>query len=456
MSRRFVTSVLAATAAFCIAGEVHQQADAQGLLRRIRSRIESRIVAPPAGPLSQQAGATNQAAPNPNARPTPAGARVSPIGGSPNGAPEQTGSQTTSRYGGSILAPNAPKGGRPSLGVLVHEAATPGPNAQPGLEVAEFQNQSQADEAGLKKGDIIIAIDGRPTPTTSAVSRILIGKRFGQTVNAQVVRDARPIVVRVPLVGSQTVAANEIAGSQIAGVPPAVRQSGQSILLKPDVKQSVSDDATASNVRVDNQVVSDFGLEVEDAESARGAIVKTVQQKSAAQSAGLKPGDRVVSIDGTLIDGADAVADVLAKKKVVDTFTLRLVRGGKLINADASFAAKTGAATSKAKEAAEALPSLEGIGSALGGLFGSNDGAKKNEEKSKVRQVDFEEAAEKPAQDDAGSKLENDPPSLESLEPPSAEPVDRDLDESSESEILRRKIRELEDRLKQIQEDNQK
>lgn len=60
-----------------------------------------------------------------------------------------------------------------------------------GLEIMEVQANSAAAEAGLKKGDIIIEVDGRPMTATSSLSEYIGTKRPNEKVTISVKRDGK-------------------------------------------------------------------------------------------------------------------------------------------------------------------------------------------------------------------------------------------------------------------------
>lgn len=59
-----------------------------------------------------------------------------------------------------------------------------------------------------------------------------------------------------------------------------------------------------------------------------GVYILSVQDNSNAAYAGLKVGDRIVSIDGTEVESAQQVIDIISGKEVGDTLEMVIVRGG--------------------------------------------------------------------------------------------------------------------------------
>lgn len=78
----------------------------------------------------------------------------------------------------------------------------------------------------------------------------------------------------------------------------------------------------ATVVSVDPEVAVQDGLSVD-----RGALITNVSANSAAARAGLKPGDVIVQVNGTPVDNALAVNDVLMTEDPGSFATLGIVRG---------------------------------------------------------------------------------------------------------------------------------
>jgi S1-C subfamily serine protease len=57
------------------------------------------------------------------------------------------------------------------------------PNGTPGVVVAAVDPHSAAAKAGIESGDVITAVDGKATATTSALSKVIDAHKPGQTVS---------------------------------------------------------------------------------------------------------------------------------------------------------------------------------------------------------------------------------------------------------------------------------
>ena len=259
----------------------------------------------------------------------------------------------SSPYGGSILRPiddgqadnsaAAPSQLRPTFGIQGRNRI----DRIGSVEVLNFKDYSLADEAGLQVGDRIYAMNGRPTPSIEAMIRELATKQPGETVRVRIQRGTRFGDLDIPLVGQPTAGQPQVAGSS---TPPVA--GGQ------------------------------LGVDVKDAAGSRGAVVISVTPNSPAQQAGLEVGDRIVSVDGRMVDGTAGLSREVSQRKPGTTVNLQIVREDKLIASrvtlnDQTTAAKTAdqpeTVRSEQKVADAGASVLEGVASKLGGLLATPD-----------------------------------------------------------------------------------
>ncbi|MCD6728212.1 MAG: trypsin-like peptidase domain-containing protein [Solirubrobacteraceae bacterium] len=69
-----------------------------------------------------------------------------------------------------------------------------------GVVVASVESGGPADDAGIRRGDIVVAVDGKPTPTADDLATVLAGLKPGATVPVTIMRqDGSKATVRVTL-----------------------------------------------------------------------------------------------------------------------------------------------------------------------------------------------------------------------------------------------------------------
>ncbi len=93
---------------------------------------------------------------------------------------------------------------RPRLGVLIEtpneaDVAAYGLDRAAGAEIVAVQEGTPAARAGLKMGDVVIAVDGRPIETSSELQTLLAQRQPGERVRLTIMRDRQRRDVTVEL-----------------------------------------------------------------------------------------------------------------------------------------------------------------------------------------------------------------------------------------------------------------
>jgi serine protease Do len=129
-----------------------------------------------------------------------------------------------------------------------------------------------AESAGLKPGDIVVAVSGREVDDMDALRFRIATQPVGGTAKLQVVRAGREFAMSLPLQRAPEVppaettklaGANPLAGATVANLSPALAEE----LAVPD--------------------------------TLRGVIVTAIDRGSIAGRTGLRPGDLVLAVNGT-------------------------------------------------------------------------------------------------------------------------------------------------------------
>jgi Do/DeqQ family serine protease len=71
-----------------------------------------------------------------------------------------------------------------------------------GMVVVSMQQRSDAYAAGMRPGDIIVAFNGTPVEDQSHIMRLLSDAKIGSTVTLGLLREGKPLSVKVPIVKS--------------------------------------------------------------------------------------------------------------------------------------------------------------------------------------------------------------------------------------------------------------
>jgi serine protease Do len=99
---------------------------------------------------------------------------------------------------------------RGSIGYLGIERMTPqraedlgAPNTN-GVLIGRMGRVSEAFEAGLRTGDIIVAFNGSPVDDPSQFQRMVADAKIGSTATIRILREGRPLEFNLPIVSSAT------------------------------------------------------------------------------------------------------------------------------------------------------------------------------------------------------------------------------------------------------------
>ncbi len=68
-----------------------------------------------------------------------------------------------------------------------------------GVQIMQVIDDSPAATAGLRRGDLLLELDGEPVTDASDVQRLMVHERIGQAVEAIVLRDGRRRTIELVL-----------------------------------------------------------------------------------------------------------------------------------------------------------------------------------------------------------------------------------------------------------------
>ncbi|MEZ5286745.1 MAG: DegQ family serine endoprotease [Vicinamibacterales bacterium] len=183
---------------------------------------------------------------------------------------------------------------RSKLGVTV-QSVTPDLAAGLGLKeargglVSDVEAGSPADRAGVKQGDVIVAVDGRSIGDSNALRNQIAGTAPGTTITVDVIRNGDPESLSAKLV--------ELSPSAEEGESARNgRGNGDGALL---------------GVRIEPLTPS-LREELELPRDANGLVVTDVDPSGRAASAGIQPGDVIQKVDGQDVKSVATLRDALS------------------------------------------------------------------------------------------------------------------------------------------------
>jgi serine protease Do len=150
-----------------------------------------------------------------------------------------------------------------------------------GALVIDPQADSPGLKAGIKKGDVITALDGDPVKDPRDLARRVAAIAPGQKIDVSIWRDGKSQNVQVEI--------GTLAGEQIQAAAGT---------------EEVEPEAPASE-----QALADLGITVTPADN--GLTVSAVDPDSDASDRGLKQGDRITSVNNQAVKSAEDVVKVI-------------------------------------------------------------------------------------------------------------------------------------------------
>ena len=155
-----------------------------------------------------------------------------------------------------------------------------------GALVSDISAGSAAEDAGLRRGDVILAVDGQPVADSNALRNRIASTKPGTSVALTIVRDGREQSVDVKL-GELEATAGKGTMIQADG------GQGFGLGVEPLTKERARQ----------------LGVEVES-----GVVVKSVTPDSAAAEAGFQSGDVIEKVDGKPVGNVDELRAALNAK----------------------------------------------------------------------------------------------------------------------------------------------
>jgi serine protease Do len=163
-----------------------------------------------------------------------------------------------------------------------------------GVVIAEILKDTPAETSGLRAGDLIVAIDGRPVVETRVLQRLVGATPAGRELTLVILREGRRRELRLRVGAMPSDAVAERVAAEFGFL----------------VRDTAPDEASPS------------------AAVPRPAIVAAVLERSAAERGGLKTGDRLLAVNGVATTSVEAVRQRLQEVELRHELRLRVERKG--------------------------------------------------------------------------------------------------------------------------------
>ena len=162
-----------------------------------------------------------------------------------------------------------------------------------GVLISDIRAGTPAAKGGLKRGDVVLKVDGTPVTSTGQFRNQIAATGAGKKVALDVLRDGKPAILTLEL----GVMPDEASASAPGG--PSVPSGGSAL-----------DGITLQNITPEARRA--FGIP-DDVQ--RGVVITQIDPKSRAARAGLRPGDVVLEVNRTAVDSIQRFNELYSKTK---------------------------------------------------------------------------------------------------------------------------------------------
>jgi serine protease Do len=196
-------------------------------------------------------------------------------------------------------------------------------DAENGAYVSEVVEGSPAEEAGLKEGDVITALNGRPVENSAGLYEQIRKSEPGKEALVEVLRRGGPETITVTL--------GERPDENIFGTAPRLREPLQMFRWNAESTAFLG----VTTERISRRAKDSLKIET-------GVRVAEVSADSPAEKAGLKEGDVITAIGNSEISTPEILSEIIGSKKPGEEVEVRYLRRGRTRTATAELSGRGG------------------------------------------------------------------------------------------------------------------
>jgi serine protease Do len=176
-----------------------------------------------------------------------------------------------------------------------------------GALITDIFSGSPADKAGMKRGDIIIEVEGKEIKNVVSLRNMIAQSKVGSRINLKVMRDGKTIPFEIAIVEfpSDT--------SEMASQQP---------------EETVRNEDSLAGFRV-MQLTDEIAKQLGLSSREKGVVIVSVAPGSAADEAGLKKGDVVQEVNKKRVSGLSDFNNAASRLRSGDMVLLFINRSGR-------------------------------------------------------------------------------------------------------------------------------
>ena len=189
-------------------------------------------------------------------------------------------------------------------------------STEEGVLVDDVVDDSPAEEAGIKRGDVIVEFDGGKIENSEDLARTVRKHRSGDEVEVKVLRDSDEKTFTVEL--GETKGSYGFSSSRSSSIKRFATPGMNSFSFFIDEGGGY---LGVSTIELSEQLAEYFGTD-------GGVLVSEVEEDSPAEKVGIKAGDVITRIDDEIIDSPSDLYEIIRDHEEGDEVKISVVRKG--------------------------------------------------------------------------------------------------------------------------------
>jgi serine protease Do len=226
-----------------------------------------------------------------------------------------------------------------------------------GVEITGITEESGAQKAGLKDGDIITKINGKPIVNEMDITKMVNDEKPGTTIEITYKRNGKEQkttatlgkremnhgAFEMPMISPFGDQDHLLEGSPLAQISPMENFNFNGDLSEEnfnfDFKGDMPEMQFFGEGAYNNTPTPKLGLSLKETETGKGLEITDIEENSAAAKAGFQKGDIVTHVAGESINNVQDIKKAVQNNKA-KPFEIKFLRNGKEQKADIKFPKK--------------------------------------------------------------------------------------------------------------------